>query len=112
MIPYSVARFLREDEHDVVMVREIGMSRADDADILEYAIEDNRVLITLDKDFGDWVILPLSSHRGVIRVKTRVALGENIVRVLASFLRAYQNKNINNYLVIISAKKYKWIKTA
>ncbi len=112
MIPRSIARFLIEEEHDAVMVSEIGMSRANDADILEYAVKNNRVLITLDKDFGDWVILPLSSHPGVIRVKVPITTGENIIKVLAGFLRAYCNKEFGNYLVIVSGKRYKWVKTA
>ena len=69
MIPLEVARELREQGHDVLRGSETGQNRADDLQILEKAISENRILITLDEHFGDWVVLPLSRHPGVIRLK-------------------------------------------
>ena len=46
---------------------ETGQSRADDQEILRIAIDQRRILITLDEHFGDWAVLPLSKHFGVIR---------------------------------------------
>jgi hypothetical protein len=40
----------------------------DDAAILQRAFEDNRVLITLDKDFGELAIVYGRPHRGMIRL--------------------------------------------
>ncbi len=34
---------------------------------------ENRILLTLDEHFGDWVILPLKKHPGVIRIKVNPA---------------------------------------
>jgi predicted nuclease of predicted toxin-antitoxin system len=61
---------LRDESYDVVRASEVGQDRADDQLILEKAISENRVLITLDDHFGDWVILPLKRHSGVIRLKS------------------------------------------
>jgi predicted nuclease of predicted toxin-antitoxin system len=58
----------RDAGNDVVRASEVGQSRADDALILERAVKDRRTLVTIDNHFGDWVILPLSEHLGVIRV--------------------------------------------
>ena len=60
MLRVDLADFLRGRGHDVVRASETGHERADDAAILEKAVQQNRILITIDKHFGDWVVLPLS----------------------------------------------------
>ena len=69
MFSLDVAQALREQGYDVIRASETGQARADDQQILQKAISENRTLITLDEHFGDWVILPLSRHTGVIRLK-------------------------------------------
>jgi len=69
MFRLDVAQALRGEGHDVVRASEVGQDRTDDYQILQKAIAENRILVTLDDDFGDWVILPLSKHPGVIRLK-------------------------------------------
>jgi predicted nuclease of predicted toxin-antitoxin system len=54
---------------DVIHVSEIGMSRADDVDILQRARAEARICVTLDADFHS--LLAISSERGpsVIRIR-------------------------------------------
>lgn len=66
MFQMDVAQALRKQGYDVLRASETGHARADDYQILEKAISENRILITLDEHFGDWVVLPLRSHPGVI----------------------------------------------
>lgn len=58
MFLLDVAQALRVHGYDVVRASEIGQARADDEEIMKRAISDDRVLITLDEHFGDWVVLP------------------------------------------------------
>jgi predicted nuclease of predicted toxin-antitoxin system len=111
MIDNEVAVTLRSHRYDVVRVSEIGMARADDSQILEQAIVDNRVLITLDEHFGNWCVLPLSSHSGVIRIKANPAITKTILSVLLPFLSMHKGARFNNRLVIIGAKRSRWIHT-
>lgn len=53
----ATARFLVALGHDVVSVARIGLSRARDQEILRSAQEQNRVLVTRDKDFGHLVFV-------------------------------------------------------
>lgn len=61
MFGLDVAAALRREGHDVLRAAETGLARADDALILEKAIREERILVTLDEHFGDWVILPLKT---------------------------------------------------
>jgi predicted nuclease of predicted toxin-antitoxin system len=53
----TTARFLLDLGHDVVLVASIGLSRAQDQEILRVAQEQNRVLVTRDRDFGNLVFV-------------------------------------------------------
>ena len=50
--PAKAIAVLRELEHDVGWVRELGPG-TDDEEILGWAVRESRVLVTLDKDFGE-----------------------------------------------------------
>jgi predicted nuclease of predicted toxin-antitoxin system len=47
-----VAQLLTEAGHDAVHARDVGLTSATDPVVLQAAIEDQRVLVTLDTDFG------------------------------------------------------------
>ena len=80
--------------------------------ILRKAIAENRILITLDEHFGDWVILPLRQHPGVIRLKVNPATSKNVINLLLPFLRIHSSEQFKDHLVIHSPKRSKWIHTA
>ena len=111
MLKLDVARGLRNEGHDVERASDIGQDRADDRQILERAISQDRILVTLDEHFGDWVILPLSRHPGVIRLKVNPTTSENVMEVLLTFLRLHIPDELKDHLVILSPKRSKWIHT-
>ena len=112
MFQVEVAQVLRAQGYDVIRASETGQARADDRQILDKAISEGRILITLDEHFGDWVILPLSRHFGVIRLKVHPTTSGNVLKVLVSFLSLYSQEQFSDYLVILSEKRAKWIRTA
>jgi predicted nuclease of predicted toxin-antitoxin system len=57
---------LREAGHDVVHLREQGLQRLADTDILEKAKLEARVVLTFDLDFGDLLALGLSAGPSVV----------------------------------------------
>jgi len=51
---YSVVRALRAEGHDVLAVSELS-PRAKDSAVIKLAIDENRILLTEDSDFGQLV---------------------------------------------------------
>jgi predicted nuclease of predicted toxin-antitoxin system len=49
----EVKKMLEKLGVDVIHASDVGLERALDPDILQYAVEHNRVLITQDTEFGD-----------------------------------------------------------
>lgn len=111
MFHLDLAEVLRREGHDVMQASEVGQARADDRQILQKAIAENRTLVTLDKHFGDWVILPLRKHSGVIRLRVKPATSKNVIAILLPFLRRHTSEELKNHLVILSAKDSKWLQT-
>ena len=111
MLRVEVAQALRNEGYDVLRAAEVGQDRADDYQILQKAIAENRILVTLDEHFGDWVVLPLSKHPGVIRLKINPTTSENAITLLLPFLRLHSPNKFANHLIILSTKKSKWIAT-
>jgi predicted nuclease of predicted toxin-antitoxin system len=64
----SLARALREDGHDVLDLLENGGLDEGDEEVLRRAWEERRVLITIDKDFGELIFLHGQPHAGMIRL--------------------------------------------
>jgi predicted nuclease of predicted toxin-antitoxin system len=112
MFSVEVAQTLSKEGYDVVRASDTGLARADDQEILQKAISENRILITLDEHFGDWVILPLSRHSGVIRLKVHPTTSENVLKILVPFLSIHSQEQLRDHLVILSEKRAKWVRTA
>ena len=78
-----LAEWLRNDGHDVVEARTLGPDPGDKA-LLELAESADRVLITIDTDFGELIYLHDISHAGLVRlpdvpVEQRIALVAEVI---------------------------------
>ena len=62
-----LAEWLRNDGHDVIEARTLGPDPGDKA-LLELAESTDRVLITIDTDFGELIYLHDISHAGLVRL--------------------------------------------
>ena len=85
-IPGAVAGILRSRGHDVDTVLEESLGGRDDPTVLRAAIDEGRLLLTLDRGFGDVRAYPPGTHPGIIvmrpadqRVPTVVAMVETLV---------------------------------
>lgn len=86
-IPQRVCQHLTMAGHDVVHVQEVSLDRADDAEILEYAARDHRIVVSSDTDFG--ALLAASRAPGPSVVLTRelsTLPPDDLARLLAANL--------------------------
>ena len=79
----QIADWLREMGHDVLEARELGPDPGDSA-LLEQANGDDRILVTLDTDFGELVFLHDVAHSGLVRLpdvpaRRRIALMAELI---------------------------------
>ena len=103
-LPRSTAALLSRGGWDVVHVSEIGMSRADDREILWRARADSRVCITLDADFHS--LLATSGERGpsVIRIRKEGLDATALAALLQTIWSSVQDALVSGALVTISER--------
>jgi predicted nuclease of predicted toxin-antitoxin system len=81
----SVVRALRAAGHDVIAVAEIS-PRADDTAVIALARDENRVLLTEDKDFGQLVYASGSPSAGIVLfrfpARARGLLSETALKIV------------------------------
>lgn len=63
----QLADWLRNQGHDVLESRQLGPDPGDQA-LLERANVEDRVLVTIDTDFGELVYLKRFEHAGLVRL--------------------------------------------
>ena len=80
---HRLAEWLRGNGHDVVETRERGADPGDHV-VLSWAAEQERVLVTIDTDFGRIIFAEGARHCGVVRLPDlpagpRIALMEQVL---------------------------------
>ena len=90
-----LAEWLREQGHDVLEARTLGRDPGDRA-LLQIAESENRILITIDTDFGKLVYLHDLPHAGIVRLpdvpsEQRIAL---MVQVIHRHRQALEDRSI------------------
>ncbi|OGP74946.1 MAG: hypothetical protein A2V86_17405 [Deltaproteobacteria bacterium RBG_16_49_23] len=61
-----IARRLQEAGYDAVHVRDYGLQTAEDEAVFECAIQEKRILVSVDTDFGSFLFLPRKEKTSVI----------------------------------------------
>jgi len=93
---------LRAAGHDVDAVHEWAGDPGDDA-ILECAAEERRVLVTLDKDFGELVFVMGAEHEGIVRLVDVRARDQG--QALLDVVARYREELERRALVVVSPNR-------
>jgi len=94
-----VARWLRSQEHEVFSVYEEARG-IDDDEIFRKAFDENWILITSDKDFGEKVYREQRSHRGIILFRLENEGSANKIDALQGLLENYAEQLPDNFVVV------------
>lgn len=92
---------LRKLNFDVVSIREF-YSGYDDFYVLEISFNENRILITEDKDFGELVNKYEQNHCGIILLRLQDISREDKIKLTVESVKNYINEFPLNFTVITS----------
>lgn len=107
-VPYSALEVFKELKLFCVHARDAGLSRADDIKIMEYAINNDNVLVTKDLEFANAKIFPPESHHGIIVVRVpNFFKASQFVNVLRDFLKSIDVKELNKSIAIVKVGRYR-----
>src|SRR5947208_6630072 len=99
----AVAEWLRGKGHEVFSVFDEAKGISD-KEILTKALNENWVLITNDKDFGEMIFRERRAHHGVIFLRLDDERAANKIEVLRHLLESYSNKLPNHFVTATETK--------
>ena len=99
----AVARWLRQRGHDVFSVYEEARGMDDD-DIIRKAFDENRILITNDKDFGEKVYREGYPHRGIVLLRLDNERASNKINTVQQLLDNYAEEIPDCFVVVTDTR--------
>ena|SRR3989344_3792272 len=96
--------FLREKGFMVNTVGEVGLSGAEDGEVVRYSTSNKLILLTLDRRLPDIRFLP-KEHSGIIVLRVRPASGEVINKTLLEFIQSNKSLDFSNKLIILETNR-------
>lgn len=94
----KVESYLFENGYDFKSVREIE-HRMKDSEILKIANDEKRIVITMDKDFGELIFNSGLTHYGVLLLRLDDSNGEEKVETIKEIITKYESSLSNNFCV-------------
>lgn len=95
---HAIVAHLRHLGYDVITVAEM-MPGADDNHVLAAAHEQQRILVTADKDFGDKVFREQQPHAGILLIRPPDNFTATKIRILDRVLHQYASLLNGNFVV-------------
>src|SRR5205085_237697 len=99
----AVARWLRDQNHEVFSVYEEARGMDDD-EIVEKIFDENWILITNDKDFGEKVYREQRPHRGVIFLRLENERATNKIATIRQLLETYADQLPDRFVVVTETR--------
>lgn len=87
----GIERYLLEEGYDTKAVRDID-SRMEDENIIHTAVTENRMVVTMDKDFGELVYHCSMKHCGVLLLRMEDATGTEKLQVVKNIMENYSSQ--------------------
>jgi predicted nuclease of predicted toxin-antitoxin system len=96
---FRIARFLRDQGHDVMAIAHDYPHALADEQVLSVACDEARILVTNDRDFGEMVIRRGKSHSGIVYLRLPGASVERKIARLRAVLVSHENQ-LDRFLVV------------
>jgi predicted nuclease of predicted toxin-antitoxin system len=100
-VSLSTVQALRAEKYDALHLREQNLIRLSDAEILEKATREQRVILTFDLDFGDLLATGTHSFPSVIIFRLRDETPRSVTARLQQLLAQRTPEIENGALVIV-----------
>jgi predicted nuclease of predicted toxin-antitoxin system len=107
---YAVtARFLISIGHDVILVAQIGLEQAIDAEILRVAQEQNYIVVTRDRDYGNLVFVS-AIGTGVIYLRVLPKTINAVHKQLELVIKTYSEVELKGSFVVVEPDRHRFRK--
>ncbi len=95
----AVADWLKSQGHDVVSVFD-QFRGIDDDEVIKKCTDENRILVTNDKDFGEKVFREGVLHKGVVLLRLEDERSSSKILAFSKLLQSYSNRLSDSFVVV------------
>lgn len=99
----KVENFLKSTGYDVTSVRDINPQMTDFS-ILELAVSERRIVVTMDKDFGELVYNSGYKHHGILLLRLENMNGKEKTEIVQFIIQKYSVELRNKFCVYQKGK--------
>jgi predicted nuclease of predicted toxin-antitoxin system len=99
----KVWQYLTNEGYDAKLITLIDPNMAD-SDILAIAENEERMVITIDKDFGELVYHSSKAHKGVLLLRLEDANGDEKVEAMKFIIENFKDKIVGKFCVFKSGR--------
>ena len=99
----SLARWLREQGHDVFSVFDQARGINDD-EVMQMSLENERILITVDKDYGEKIFREKHAHRGVILLRLKDERSKSKIAAIEQLLTSFAPRISEQFVVVTDTR--------
>ena len=102
-----VVEWLRNNGHDTKHLREEGLHRMPNGEIFEKAIDENRIIITFDLNFGEIVALSKGKKASVVLFRLHTTRTSHLIRRLSSVLKDTASALKEGAVVVVEESRHR-----
>jgi len=99
--------FLKNDDHDVIPVKEVGLEQSSDKVLLQKAKEMDRIFVTRDKDFGNLVFFEKEVSSGVILLRGKSSEIRFIHKELKTILISHTEEELKRSFCVVESGRHR-----
>lgn len=106
-VSQGVTSWLREQNRDVVHLREVGLERLPDEEIFQKAIHEQRVILTFDLDFGEILALSGGKIVSIIVFRLNNTRTPFVIQRLDTVLLDVENDLHEGAIIVVEDGRYR-----
>jgi len=99
--------FLKNEGHDAIPVKEVGLEQSPDRVLLQKAKEMDRIFITRDKDFGNLVFFEKEVTSGVFLIRGESSEIKFIHKELKKVLKNHTEEELKRSFCVVESGRHR-----
>jgi predicted nuclease of predicted toxin-antitoxin system len=106
-VDVRVAEWLRKKGYDATHLRDQGLHRMPNGDIFEKAVQEDRIVITFDLDFGEIAALTAGRKASVILFRLKNTRTSNVIERLSAVIGGFAAALEKGAIITVEETRYR-----
>lgn len=106
-VDVRIVEWLRKKRHDATHLRDQGLHRMPNGDIFEKAIQEDRIVITFDLDFGEIAAFAAGRKASVILFRLKNTRTTHVVERLSSVIEGFAAALDKGAIITVEETRYR-----